>query len=93
VGAWTGEIFGTLRGYAGFPKKRRGSNRCSEWHRTRNLLAFPREGALHNAGVCQSLRPVWEFSTEYWQWLLGVNFMGCHTWRADVCSDYAAPGM
>jgi len=36
-----------------------------------------RFGAVHivcnNAGVGQSLRPVWEFSIEYWQWLLGVN--------------------
>jgi NAD(P)-dependent dehydrogenase (short-subunit alcohol dehydrogenase family) len=34
-------------------------------------------GAVHivynNAGVGQSLRPIWEFSTSYWQWLLGVN--------------------
>src|SRR4051812_13405961 len=35
-----------------------------------------RFGAVHvvcnNAGVGQSLRPIWEFSTEYWKWLLGV---------------------
>lgn len=39
-----------------------------------------RFGAVHvvcnNAGVGQSLRPVWEFSTEYWQWLLGINLWG-----------------
>ncbi len=37
-------------------------------------------GAVHivcnNAGVGQSLRPVWEFSKSYWQWLLGVNLWG-----------------
>jgi len=36
-----------------------------------------RFGAVHivcnNAGVGQSLRPIWEFSAEYWHWLLGVN--------------------
>jgi NAD(P)-dependent dehydrogenase (short-subunit alcohol dehydrogenase family) len=39
-----------------------------------------RFGAVHvvcnNAGVGQALRPVWEFSTEYWQWLLSVNLYG-----------------
>jgi NAD(P)-dependent dehydrogenase (short-subunit alcohol dehydrogenase family) len=39
-----------------------------------------RFGAVHvvcnNAGVGQALRPVWDFSTEYWQWLLGVNLYG-----------------
>ena len=39
-----------------------------------------RFGAVHvgcnNAGVGQSLRPIWEFSTEYWQWLLGINLWG-----------------
>jgi len=39
-----------------------------------------RFGAVHvvcnNAGVGQSLRPIWEFSTEYWKWLLGVNLWG-----------------
>jgi NAD(P)-dependent dehydrogenase (short-subunit alcohol dehydrogenase family) len=39
-----------------------------------------RFGAVHvvcnNAGVGQSFRPVWEFSTEYWQWLLGINLWG-----------------
>jgi NAD(P)-dependent dehydrogenase (short-subunit alcohol dehydrogenase family) len=42
--------------------------------------ALDRFGAVHivcnNAGVGQSLRPVWEFSTEYWQWLLGINLWG-----------------
>lgn len=37
-------------------------------------------GAVHvlcnNAGVAHALRPVWEFSEAYWQWLLGVNVWG-----------------
>lgn len=39
-----------------------------------------RFGSVHvlcnNAGVGQSLRPVWDFSAEYWQWSLGVNLWG-----------------
>jgi NAD(P)-dependent dehydrogenase (short-subunit alcohol dehydrogenase family) len=35
-------------------------------------------GAVHivcnNAGVGHSLRPVWDFSIQYWEWLLGVIF-------------------
>ena len=42
--------------------------------------ALERFGAVHvvcnNAGVGQSLRPIWEFSIEYWKWLLGVNLWG-----------------
>jgi NAD(P)-dependent dehydrogenase (short-subunit alcohol dehydrogenase family) len=30
----------------------------------------------NNAGVGQSLRPVWEFSRSYWEWFLGVNLWG-----------------
>src|SRR5689334_20937627 len=38
------------------------------------LAAFGRVDIVcNNAGVGQSLRPVWEFSTSYWEWLLGVN--------------------
>lgn len=37
-------------------------------------------GAVHvvcnNAGVGQSLRATWEFSVEYWRWMLGVNLWG-----------------
>jgi len=41
------------------------------------LAAFGRVDIVcNNAGVGQSLRPVWEFSTPYWEWLLGVNLWG-----------------
>ena len=37
-------------------------------------------GAVHvlcnNAGVAPAPRPIWEVSTEYWQWLLGTNLWG-----------------
>src|SRR4051794_14211779 len=41
------------------------------------LGAFGRVDIVcNNAGVGQSLRPVWEFSRSYWEWFLGVNLWG-----------------
>lgn len=48
-----------------------------------NALArqtLDRFGAVHmicnNAGVAQSMRPVWDFSVEYWKWFLGIDLWG-----------------
>lgn len=30
----------------------------------------------NNAGIGQSLRPIWEISRTYWEWFLGVNLWG-----------------
>jgi NAD(P)-dependent dehydrogenase (short-subunit alcohol dehydrogenase family) len=30
----------------------------------------------NNAGIGQSIRPIWEFSRSYWEWFLGVNLWG-----------------
>jgi len=41
------------------------------------LGAFGRVDIVcNNAGIGQSLRPIWEFSRSYWEWFLGVNLWG-----------------